>query len=180
MLVLVGNALCLDFANTVNVRPNPTRDSLREASTAVEWAAAVAHRLELRDVTEGWMQNAVQLREAITRSVEARIAFRAPEDGDLDVVWSGYRTGLAWARLASTSSGVALRWSDAGPDALLARVSASAVEVLANAPAERLGTCPSCRWLFLDTSRNGSRRWCSMKMCGAREKSRAHYRRIAG
>ncbi|WP_344746998.1 CGNR zinc finger domain-containing protein [Streptosporangium vulgare] len=35
--------------------------------------------------------------------------------------------------------------------------------------------CPSCYWLFLDTSKNGRRRWCSMTTCGSRDKARRYY-----
>jgi len=34
-----------------------------------------------------------------------------------------------------------------------------------------------CAWLFLDESRNRSRRWCDMKVCGNRQKARLHYHR---
>ena len=46
--------------------------------------------------------------------------------------------------------------------------------------AGRCGECPSCRWLFLDTSRNGRRRWCSMATCGSRIKARRHYAHKTG
>jgi predicted RNA-binding Zn ribbon-like protein len=41
----------------------------------------------------------------------------------------------------------------------------------------RLRICPNCRWLFLDRSRNASRVWCDMAVCGNRRKARRHYRR---
>lgn len=43
----------------------------------------------------------------------------------------------------------------------------------------RLKSCPGrhCGWVFYDRSRNNSGRWCSMTVCGGREKSRSHYRR---
>lgn len=42
----------------------------------------------------------------------------------------------------------------------------AAVELLTDGPVERVKTCGNCRWLFLDQSRNRSRRWCSMDECG--------------
>jgi predicted RNA-binding Zn ribbon-like protein len=42
---------------------------------------------------------------------------------------------------------------------------------------DRLGECPSCGWLFLDTSKNRRRRWCSMATCGSRDKARRYYER---
>ncbi|MFD0480100.1 CGNR zinc finger domain-containing protein [Nonomuraea thailandensis] len=46
---------------------------------------------------------------------------------------------------------------------------------IAGRSAQPGGECPSCGWLFLDTTRNGSRRWCSMAMCGSQVKSRRYY-----
>ena len=42
---------------------------------------------------------------------------------------------------------------------------------------ERLKICPNCQWLFLDRSRNRSRAWCDMAVCGNRAKASRHYRR---
>lgn len=39
----------------------------------------------------------------------------------------------------------------------------------------RIRICPNCAWLFLDRSRNRSRTWCDMAVCGNREKARRHY-----
>jgi predicted RNA-binding Zn ribbon-like protein len=75
--------------------------------------------------------------------------------------------GLAWAPLA---------------DDVLAPVVWSAAELLTSGPLERVRECPgddTCGWLFLDTSRNGSRRWCDMRTCGNRAKARRHYCRVA-
>ena len=54
-----------------------------------------------------------------------------------------------------------------------------AAELLVSGRAERVGSCsdPDCAWVFLDTSRNRSRRWCSMADCGNRHKARRHYER---
>ena len=50
----------------------------------------------------------------------------------------------------------------------------SAAELMTSAALDRLRACRSetCRWLFLDTSRNHTRRWCDMKICGNRMKAR--------
>jgi predicted RNA-binding Zn ribbon-like protein len=39
----------------------------------------------------------------------------------------------------------------------------------------RVKTCPNCDWIFLDKSKNGSRIWCDMAVCGNRNKARLHY-----
>ena len=58
----------------------------------------------------------------------------------------------------------------------------SAAELFVSDKLKRVGQCAgeSCGWLFLDTSRNGNRRWCEIKHCGNRAKARRHYRRRKG
>ena len=46
----------------------------------------------------------------------------------------------------------------------------AAVELLTDGPLDRIKTCGNCRWLFIDQSRNHSRRWCSMDECGIQMK----------
>ena len=55
------------------------------------------------------------------------------------------------------------------------RLVESAVELLTSERIARVKSCPSCGWFFLDVTKNGSRRWCSMDMCGSSAKSRAYY-----
>jgi predicted RNA-binding Zn ribbon-like protein len=72
-----------------------------------------------------------------------------------------------------------------GAESQLDRVSwvaaGAVIELLLSAEAERLRLCAShdCGWLFLDVSRNGRRRWCSMAACGNVEKAR-RFRSRAG
>ena len=51
----------------------------------------------------------------------------------------------------------------------------SALSLLAGDAWKRIRICPNCRWLFLDRSRNSSRLWCDMSVCGNRHKARRHY-----
>jgi predicted RNA-binding Zn ribbon-like protein len=55
----------------------------------------------------------------------------------------------------------------------------SAAELLTSPDVERVRQCAreGCQWMFLDLSKNGSRRWCSMTLCGSRAKSRRFYHR---
>jgi predicted RNA-binding Zn ribbon-like protein len=55
-------------------------------------------------------------------------------------------------------------------------VAASAGDLFSGPGADHLGVCdnPGCGWLYLDTTRNHSRRWCSMELCGNAAKSRRH------
>ena len=64
-------------------------------------------------------------------------------------------------------------------DAVLWHVARSAAELLTSGDLGRVRGCASeeCGWVFLDTTRNRSRRWCDMKECGNREKARRFYQR---
>lgn len=64
------------------------------------------------------------------------------------------------------------RWPE--PEAVPAALALLAVEALFVLPKDRLRACPRCGWLFVDRSKGGRRRWCSMTVCGNREKARRH------
>jgi predicted RNA-binding Zn ribbon-like protein len=54
----------------------------------------------------------------------------------------------------------------------------AAATLLVSDAMRRVKSCPTCGWLFLDASKNRSRRWCSMDTCGAVAKARRYYRRL--
>ena len=88
------------------------------------------------------------------------------------------------SKIEPTEQGFAWVWG--GEASALERVLwpiiRSAADLLVSDKLNRVGQCAgeSCGWLFLDTSRNGRRRWCEMKHCGNRAKARRHYRRAKG
>ena len=73
-----------------------------------------------------------------------------------------------------------LRRSGDRPEALDTATARSALMLVARPEPERLKICPNCHWLFLDRSRNHSRAWCDMAVCGNRVKARRHYHRQKG
>ena len=91
-----------------------------------------------------------------------------------------------------TGATIELRFTALGPELIpvggsaVDRVLGSLTGIVARAMIDgswrRLKVCPGphCGWVFYDHSRNGSGRWCSMNVCGGREKARAHYRRRRG
>ena len=58
-----------------------------------------------------------------------------------------------------------------------AALAVSALSLLAGQEWRKIRICPNCNWLFSDRSRNGSRLWCDMSVCGNRHKARRHYQR---
>jgi predicted RNA-binding Zn ribbon-like protein len=179
---LCGGHVALDFANTVSDRPSSSPiERLTDYSDLVRFAlqteiiTKAAARSLLRTAesdpasAERALTEARALREALYALFFARAAGRAPNDRDVETL------DAAWHRLSLDSS-FQWRWTD-GPDALdamLGPIVASAVELLTARPRDRVRTCESdtCQWLFLDTSKNHSRRWCDMKQCGNRAKAR--------
>ncbi len=166
---LVGNAFCLDFANTVNARPVARRDWLATPDEALTWAAATGHPLD----QVGDLAAARDLRETVFRVFQpVAHGEQAPQD-DLDRILAVHGAGVLHARL---DRDYRLAWPPPRTaEVLMWEVAASAVELLTHGPLDRLGECPSCCWVFLDVSKNRRRRWCSMTTCGSRDKSRRYY-----
>ncbi|MGN9783050.1 CGNR zinc finger domain-containing protein [Nonomuraea sp. ZG12] len=173
---LVGNALCLDFANTVNARPVARRDWLGTPEGAMTWSAAAGRPIEDLDGLAAALPEARRLREAVFRVFEALAhGDRAPRP-DLSAVLALYGDGVAHGGLEEADGVFRLAWgAPRTVRVLLWEVAASAVELLTHGPLDRLGSCPSCCWVFLDVSKNRRRRWCSMTTCGSRDKSRRYY-----
>jgi predicted RNA-binding Zn ribbon-like protein len=88
--------------------------------------------------------------------------------------------------VAQNGRGFSLAWDDSDDlRRMLWPVALSAADLLAGEQGTPVKLCgmwetTGCSWLFVDESRNGSRRWCSMKDCGNRAKARRHYRRSKG
>nr|WP_246591510.1 CGNR zinc finger domain-containing protein [Aminobacter anthyllidis] len=97
----------------------------------------------------------------------------------MSFLFSGTATGLATGSIEPNGARPELtlikRWHF---DAVIAFLAALSVEAYFTLPRERLRSCPRCGWLFLDTSRGGKRRWCSMQTCGNREKVSRHREHI--
>jgi predicted RNA-binding Zn ribbon-like protein len=117
------------------------------------------------------LRQAKELRELIYAIFRALADGREPPEELLRRLRDTDRAALADARLVR--SGNAMEWRWPAPAALtdpLRPVAHAAVELLTEGPLDRVKTCGNCRWLFLDQSRNHSRRWCSMDECGIQMK----------
>ena len=191
---LHGNHVALDLVNTVDWRLAPERadhvDLLPDDEVLLVWGHRVGllsdDELEegLRKLPVGATsarEKTVALREVLY-SIFARVAGgEAPEDDDLGRLRDAFTDAVAHATLRSTSEG-ALGWAFERGDVLDRvrwAVAASAVDLLTTGDLGRVKQCldSGCGWLFLDLSKNASRRWCSMQGCGARAKMRRQYRR---
>lgn len=188
---LVGGAPALDFANTAAdgaERLNSVDDLLAWAAHAGTADAVTLERCraELRCdpvAAAGLFVDARGLRDALIRVGAALAAGGHPAPEDLAAVRPLAAATVATSELAPTADGSAyLPRFDHGDvrAALLGPIVWSAVTLLLAGGFERLKQCPSCHFLFFDRSKNNSRRWCDMSVCGNRNKLQSFRRRRAG
>ena len=117
-----------------------------------------------------------ELREAVAEVLYAMLDRRKPTAASIKTLEACFK---------AASKHQSLRWSDSSliwgfpltpgrPDLPLWLLSLSASRLLTSNEIEKVRACdnPECRWLFLDTSKNHTRRWCDMKICGNRMKAR--------
>ncbi|AFL49480.1 putative RNA-binding Zn ribbon-like protein [Sinorhizobium fredii] len=168
-----GGALALDVANSVVLRFDPTRRIDRFADGAAIDSFAEAFNLygaekerfgRLGPIGPGRREPLIGLREATDRHFRAQV--RAEDRPEL------------LADLLEAITAVLRQSSERGKYIALDVATAhSALSLAANPEPDRLKICPNCEWLFLDRSRNRSRTWCDMAVCGNRTKAKRHYRR---
>jgi len=182
--------VCLEFTNTVRWHASQLPDeTLRSYADLVAWAraAGVASRRLARYLLGRAEEHpadaalaltrAYSLREAIYRIFVALINERPARATDMDELNGTIRRLGGGVRLTQTRQGFAWEWSverDA-LDSFLWPIALSAVELLLSEDRRWVGQCADdrgCGWLFLDTSKNHSRRWCDMNDCGNRAKQR--------
>jgi predicted RNA-binding Zn ribbon-like protein len=185
---LSGGALCLDFVNTVSDRPSPERvDHLATAADLADWGAqtGVLDEAEVRaalrsptaraPATAPPLRRAVALRESLFEVFTAVAAGKTPTRDVLARLDRQLRPLLVRSVLSYGDSGFTWKPGVSDPfERVLWSVARSAVDVLTSAQLHDVRECDAgaCRWLFLDTTKNRRRRWCSMTVCGNREKAR--------
>lgn len=195
---LTGGRLCLDLANTKDERPtDQPRELLRDYEDVLDWAvqAGVLSRTERRRLSGRAAHDASAAADALGRLVDGREAmvqiFSAIAQGR--VVPSSPLEGLnqlitdacAKRRLVRGRERLEWTWQSAETPDLSRPLWAavwSAVELLTSRDLDRVRQCEGagCAWLFMDTSKNGSRRWCDMSVCGNRAKARRHRSKLRG
>ncbi|MEU4179340.1 ABATE domain-containing protein [Streptomyces sp. NPDC026589] len=130
-------------------------------------------------VSAGEVADARVLRDALWRLAESHVGGEPPGPDDLATLNGAAAHPPLAARL---TPGGNREWAPGGTGTgLLSTVARDAVELFTGAFAHRIRTCGAhgCRLLFVDTSRPGRRRWCSMERCGNRHKVRTHRARLA-
>jgi predicted RNA-binding Zn ribbon-like protein len=170
-----------------------SRDYLREYDDLIEWgkqAGLLATENVERLMTEAAnrpqaaatvLAQAITLREGIYRLFSAIADDQTPRPEDLAVLNGALPTALAQQRVIATDDGFMWTWTipPQALDPMLWPVARSAADLLTSPELVRVRECAgeTCGWLFMDMSKNHTRRWCSMDDCGNRAKAKRHYRR---
>jgi predicted RNA-binding Zn ribbon-like protein len=192
--ILAGHP-ALDFINTLDDRytPGGPRELLTSYARFLEFCeqAGVLTKEETRnlrrvvpdDQGSDTVRRAVELREALFALVESSLAQTTPPSRAIEslnhvlheaesaraVIWD--KTHFTWQADDARLSTLTPLW----------RLADGAAQLLTSSDAAHIRECGSatCRWFFLDRSRNHTRRWCDMKMCGNRNKARRFHTRRA-
>ena len=191
---MVASNLALDFTNTVGGRKHGSMANYLDSyQDVIGWSrqagtltAREAERLleEAEEDPSGAseaLRKAIALREAIYRIFSAVAAGNEPSEEDLTTLNALLSEAMSHSRVVARKGGFKWEWlgGDYELESVLWPVARSAAELLTSGDLSRVRECSgeTCGWLFVDTSRNRSRRWCDMSDCGNRAKVRRYYQR---
>lgn len=191
----VGGRLCLDFVNTrASHFHEHAREYVGDYVDLVHWLRACDGGLDARQAARlataarahprraaSVFAHSRTLRDLLYRVFASSARGESPARADLDAFNREAASALAQRRLEPAGEQWRWAWSDESALELpLWQVLASGVDLLVDDDRERLRQCPApdgCGWLFYDVSKNGARRWCSMRMCGNGAKARRFQQR---
>jgi predicted RNA-binding Zn ribbon-like protein len=178
----------LSFVNTLSARPTSApSERLVSYEALLDWAReekliapAAAKRLSAfarrhPQQAAAALARALELREALYGVVTALDAQRSPSQAALETIARDLAASYSTGRLVLHDG--ALHWVSGGEDDLnrvLWEVARTVGRLVTSSRLAKVRLCAAadCGWLFLDDTKNRSRRWCDMKICGNREKLR--------
>lgn len=190
----IAGVLCLDFANTIhNARAEDKQEELHAIADLLQWAkeARLLSSADQDKLAAYYSRNSHEAAAALTRAIAIRdlvlsIFITIANGRSLPSQrLSEFNSALAQfpglLRARKNSDRIETEWTSAtdGLQQVLFAVLSSTAELLASDRLGRIRECANadCTWLFVDESRNHSRRWCDMSACGNRLKARRHYQR---
>jgi predicted RNA-binding Zn ribbon-like protein len=191
----VGGWPALDFVNTISglLKAAPTDDKFEQYDDLVAWG----QEHEMLDDTlakrllSGASRRPGKAKEVLERGRALRMAIfhvfadvaaeRSPDPAALEGLNAEVASAMQHARVEQGGEGFVWGWRNPGTEleSVLWPIAKSAADLLVSHKLERVRSCQAdtCGWLFLDLSKNRSRRWCSMSDCGNTAKARRHYHR---
>ncbi len=192
----VGGRLCLGLVNTAHPRSGRyAHDFLSGYSDLVTWHRSLGMLTEeqeryllqkadahLQETSETF-EHTLTLREAIYNVFSAIADGKVSQSEELSLIQSIFAEAMASASLSPVEHEFLWEWGaedEHGKELrlLLWPVALSAIELFTSSEEwKKVKECPGCSLLFLDKSKTGNRRWCSMDECGSRAKMRRQYER---
>ncbi len=190
---LIAGDPALDFTNTLNGHDRPKgHEYLRDFRDLALWCrhAGLLSPSETRRVlreaaahpsqAQALYRRSLALREALFRLFRGLAVGSTPEPGDMEPLNAAWREGQLHARVTRSLTGFSVSWDDSAVLERIPRaISSAAVQTLVSGRTRRIKACAGegCDWLFIDSSRNHLRRWCSMEECGNRAKMKRRQQR---
>jgi predicted RNA-binding Zn ribbon-like protein len=189
--------LCLNYANTLSWRGSDEPvEKLHDLADILRWSqrSGVVRPAAIQQLTR-WSRHhqaaaaellgqAIAIREAMFRIFSAIAVGAAIPAKDFAVLKAALAEAPGRDQLARV--GERCGWRVESGELSVARVLApvlwSAGDLMLNAPSRPIRRCANeeCLWLFIDQSKNSTRRWCDMNSCGNRAKARRHYAKVRG
>jgi predicted RNA-binding Zn ribbon-like protein len=165
-----GLDLVIDFVNTNDLEDED--DGLATPARLAAWASE--RGFDVTTANQASHARALALREGL-RALGRANNDEVAEPEQLAALAEA-TAALPLTALLATGSRWELRPEAAGIDAFLATIVATVLHAMADGSWSRVKACQNdtCRWLFMDVSRNRSRQWCTMAICGSRMKARAY------
>lgn len=172
---LIGGAVALDFTNLVSYRGTPrAHDWLIPADNLRRWTEAA----DIEVVVPSDLDALIRLRDAMASVFLDVVDGRDPRGTAFDAIVAATHRAREHQQLRWDPGAHRAVWALQRP-ALCDVLALDAADLLTDdAKRGRLGACQECRWVYLDTTRNRSRRWCDPADCGNRARQRRHYRRV--
>jgi predicted RNA-binding Zn ribbon-like protein len=185
----------LDFVNTLEWRGREqSEESLNSYTDLIEWAneGGLLDEADVELITststaepkkaDSVLKVAKDLREGLYRIFSNVVDGSSPETNDIEILNNTITSTMAISRLEWGENRLTWGWRSGMNvlDRILWLIAQDAVDLLSDGMLSRVGECADdrgCAYLFIDTTRNHSRKWCSMESCGNRAKARKHYGR---
>ena len=188
--LFVGNHLALDFLNTRLVLPEGPKELLPDIDALIRWLVAsgllTSHKgkalvRKWRDTPRAavFLEELVTFRERLRAVVVRQEAGYSVSDAfisELNSVLKQHPSVIELQRQGQKLEREAVVEPEE-PDDIWAPVAIAVAELLSDVPLVRVRKCEACIVQFLDTSKKGSRRWCSMSICGNKIKVAAYQQR---
>jgi predicted RNA-binding Zn ribbon-like protein len=188
--LFVGNHPALDFLNTRPVLAEGPKELLPDAQALVRWliASGVLRSQNGKALARKWsntpratafLRELIAFRERLRAVVVRREAGASVSDAfisEVNLLLERHPSVIALQRKGEKLERKVV-FEPEEPDEVWAPIAIAVAELLSDVPAVRVRKCDACIVHFLDTSKKGSRRWCSMNICGNKVKVAAYQQR---